>query len=163
MRALLVLISLAFGSPVVVAQRVHAPDLFHCLTASASDFEACMFKQGFVCYMGQGGLNGWTCCFAYQPTPFRQAPDKASALIQYDRNSRSDILTYQVRTKKQYEKLCQELLRMGYRLDPVVKDRQLFASAKVPNTVVTCQPATTTTGMSGNYEGYQFTLTHRRY
>ncbi|RAI73843.1 hypothetical protein HMF3257_04470 [Spirosoma telluris] len=139
------------------------PDLFQCLSTSADKFEFSMFQQGFVCYKSTGGLNGWTCLFAYQPTPLVQEPSKVLAIMQYDRNSRSDILTYQVRSKEQYETLRKELIQLGYRVDPVVVDRQLFTSARDANTIVTCQPATTSNGMSGNYEGYLFTLTRRRY
>ncbi|GAB4018246.1 hypothetical protein EXU85_14940 [Spirosoma sp. KCTC 42546] len=145
------------------AQRVHMPDLFQCLSTSADKFDACMFREGFVCYKSSGGLNGWTCLFAYQPTPYIQDPSQSLALIQYDRNSRSDILTYQVQSKEQYETLRAELIKLGYQIDPVTTDRQLFTSAKAANTIVTCQPVWSGNGMSGNYTGYLFTLTHRRY
>ncbi|GAB4052733.1 hypothetical protein GCM10028810_55330 [Spirosoma litoris] len=163
MRFLTILLGLFLWTSVSFAQRIHMPDLFQCLSASADKFEYSMFQQGFICYKSSGGLNGWTCLFAYHPSPLQQDPSKATAIIQYDRNSRSDVLTYQVRSKEQYELLRTELIKLGYTIDPVVVDRELFTSAKDANTVVSCQPATNATGMSGNYEGYMFTLTHRRY
>lgn len=162
-RLLILLFGLQLWAVTSFAQRIHMPDLFQCLSTSADNFEYSMFQQGFVCYKSSGGLNGWTCLFAYHPSPLQQDPSKAMAIMQYDRNSRSDVLTYQVRSKEQYELLRAELSQLGYRIDPVIVDRQLFTSAKDANTIVTCQPATTATGMSGNYDGYMFTLTRRRY
>ena len=163
MRLFTCLFGLLFWTSVTYAQQLHMPDLFHCLKAPADQFDACMFRQGFVCYKSTGGLTGWTCLFAYQPTPLNQDPAHALALIQYDRNSRSDILTYQVRSKKQYERLRKELIRLGYSIDPVVADRELFTNARLDNMAVSCYRATTATGLSGNYDGYIFTLTRRRY
>ena len=163
MRLLIYLLGLSLWTSPLAAQRLHMPDLFHCLRATANEFDACMFRQGFICYQSTGGLAGLTCLFAYQPTPLRQEPDQASAIIQFDRNSRSDILTYQVHSRVQYDRLRTELIQLGFRIDPVVTDRELFVSAKSENTIVSCHPAMTSTGMSGNYKGYIFTLTHRRY
>ncbi len=160
MRFLAILLCLSLWTSTVFAQRIRMPDLLHCLSAPVDKFDACMFREGFVCYKSSGGLTGWTCLFAYQPTPFRQNPVTASGLIQYDRNSRSDILTYQVRSKEQYTALQGELIQLGYQIEPVLTDRKMYIKE---DTVVTCQKAGTTAGMSGNYEGYLVTLTRRRY
>lgn len=135
-------------------------DLLHCLSASVEQFDASMFRQGFVCYKSTGGLTGWTCLFAYQSTPLQQNPATAQALIQYDRNSLSDILMYQVHSEQQYIALQQELVQLGFKLEPLLTDRKMFIKA---DTIVTCRKAGTTGGMSDNYDGFLMTLARRRY
>jgi hypothetical protein len=142
------------------AQRVSMSDLLTYMSLPAEKFDACMFQKGFVCYKSTGGLNGWTCLFAYNGNSLMLRPSDAMALMQYSRNSRSDLLMYQIRSKDDYELLQKELVRLGYNLEPVASDRLTYVLA---NTVITFQKTDSANGISSNYEGYQVALAHRRY
>ncbi|GAB3711532.1 hypothetical protein GCM10027592_49210 [Spirosoma flavus] len=126
----------------------------------ASQFDACMFQKGFVCYKSTGGLNGWTCLFAYNGNTLLNNPATAPGLIQYSRNSRSDLIVYQVHSKAAYEALQKELIELGYSIEPVANDRLTYVRN---NTVVTCQKTGTDNGISGNYTGYTVSLAALRY
>lgn len=137
------------------AQRISMSDLVSYMSMPADKFDACMFQKGFVCYKSAGGLDGWTCLFAYSGNRLLTKPSEATALMQYSRNSRSDLLMYQMRSKEEYEALQKELLRLGYTLEPVATDRLTYI---LENTIITCQKTDTANGISANYEGYHISL-----
>ncbi|WP_460948503.1 hypothetical protein [Spirosoma daeguense] len=126
----------------------------------ASQFDSCMFQKGFVCYQSAGGLNGWTCLFAYNSNTLLTNPATATGLMQYSRNSRSDLLVYQVHSKAEYDALQKELIQLGYTVEPVANDRNTYIHEK---TVVTCQQTDLSNGISGNYKGYTISLANLRY
>lgn len=142
------------------AQRIRMSDLLTYMSLPADQFEARMFQKGFVCYKSTGGLNGWSCLFAYSGNTLLTIPAEASALMQYSRNSRSDLLMYQVHSKEDYESLQKQLVRLGYTLEPVAPDRLTYVLA---NTMITFKKTDSANGISSNYKGYQISLAHRRY
>ncbi|WP_460980017.1 hypothetical protein [Spirosoma knui] len=159
MRKLFLIAGLYVVTFPVFAQQVKLADLLHYLQSPVDEFELRMLQKGFVCYQNKGNVWGWTCLFAYQPIPLFTPPDRALAIIQYDRNNGSDIIVYQVQSSEQYRQLRNDLLRSGYRTEPSPSDRCVFSRK---NIVITCQQTNQYTGISGNYTGHSVTLVRRR-
>lgn len=161
-RRITCLVGLLFFVNTAFAQRVNMTDLLTYMSMPADQFDHCMLQKGFVCYKSEGGLTGWTCLFAYANNTLLIRPTTASAVIQYVRNGRTDILMYQVHSKEQCELLQKELIRLGYTIEPAstTQDRLTYST---DNTVVTCQKVDVSNGISGNYTGYSLSLIRRRY
>ncbi|WP_338870504.1 hypothetical protein WBJ53_22945 [Spirosoma sp. SC4-14] len=142
------------------SQQVKMKDLLTYMSTPPAQFDQYMFHNNFICYKSEGGLTGWTCLFAYSGNTLLNRPTVASSVIQYVRTSRSDILLYQVHSKEQCEELQNELIRLGYTIDPTATKRLTYTQN---NTVVTCQKTDTNNGISGNYSGYTLSLVRRWY
>lgn len=161
LKAIVSLICLLILTNTAFAQRVSMKELLTYLSCPPEKLDSYMVRNGFICYRSEGGLTNWTCLFAYANNMLVPIPDKASGLIQYVRTCRSNMVVYQLHSKEQCDLLQQELIQLGYtQLDPTTTNHPTFAHN---NTIVTCQKAGTTNGISGNYTGYSLTLSRRLY
>ncbi|MCK8490229.1 hypothetical protein M0L20_00115 [Spirosoma sp. RP8] len=159
-RCVLYTVSLLFLASSTFAQRVNLNELLTYMSLPAAQFDQCMFRKGFVCYKNESGVIGFTCLFAYSSNTLLTRPTTASALIQYVRTGRSDILMYQVRSKEECDQLQQQLIRQGYALEPVSSDRLTYVNN---NVIVTCQKVDVNNAISGNYAGYNLSFIRRWY